>query len=470
MNPDDLEQLASLLDGRDAASLRNRTDAAFRKAATLGVTPTLAGLRPLTTWATDTAPDLRRRAARVRMTNGDLAGGFLWAGFTPRELAQYRGTTAFTPESLLLANSVAASEDPRARTFHRRPDESLDDWLTRLQSQALTSLPALHPFEPAVEYLLSTYGDWLSATNAAGRVIFHGTALTKVLVGNSFKRGWGARWKGWAASSLQRSSVGWVEGRGDWLAEWDPKIRSLSAPGSWMPSRLTASLVRIPGTGGMIADRTGDVWNVLRSQSFMDVPLLGNITVNRAIDFVAGSDRLAAQFGGLSHAGTEVIRAGSASLYKVTRNAFEAARTGDEAEGISAASRSASLLRGLTVASKVAGAFRGVGIVSGVASTAFSSANLVSDGNPIKAYKRKGTSYVADVADVGFNASLTSAMIAPNPVSFGFVIATGTIYGTAEVVQHWGDIPKAAHWVDHTASDIAGEAKSVAKKLNPFDW
>jgi hypothetical protein len=206
----------------------------------------------------------------------------------------------------------------------------------------------------------------------------------------------------------------------------------------------------------------------------MDVPLVGTITANRVIDLVAGSDSLAAQFGGTTHAGTDVTRAGSASLYKVTKNAFEAARMGDEAEAVPAASRSASLLRGLTVASKVSGVFRGVGIVSGVASTGFSTANLVSDGNPIKAYKRKGTGYVADVADVGFNASLTSAMIAPNPVSFGFVIVTGSIYGGAEIAQHWGDVSKATRWVDHAASDvgdsIADGAKSVANKLNPFNW
>jgi len=202
----------------------------------------------------------------------------------------------------------------------------------------------------------------------------------------------------------------------------------------------------------------------------LDQPLVGTITVNRAIDFVAGSDSLAARFGGTTHAGTNATRAGSASLYKVTKNALPSARIGDEAEGISATSRSASLVHGLTVAGKVSGAFRGVGIMGGVASTAFSTANLVSVGNPIKAYKRKGASYVADVADVGFNASLTSAMIAPNPVSFGFVVATGSVYGSAEIVQHWGDIPKATHWVDHAASDVADGAKAVAMKLNPFKW
>ena len=58
------------------------------------------------------------------------------------------------------------------------------------------------------------------------------------------------------------------------------------------------------------------------------------------------------------------------------------------------------------------------------------------------------------------------------------LFVTGSIYGGAEIVQHWGDISKGAskatHWVDHTASDvghdIAHGAKSAAKKLNPFNW
>ncbi|MFG1805518.1 hypothetical protein [Streptomyces sp. NPDC049040] len=63
VEPEDLEQSATLLDGADPASLKNGTDSAFSRAATLGVTSKPAGLRPMAAWVTETAPDLRRRAA-----------------------------------------------------------------------------------------------------------------------------------------------------------------------------------------------------------------------------------------------------------------------------------------------------------------------------------------------------------------------------------------------------------------------
>lgn len=475
VKPEDLEQLATLLDGADPASMKNGTDSVFRKAATLGVTPKLSGLRPMASWVTETAPDLRRRAAVVRMDSGDLSGGLLWAGFTPRELAAYKGD-ALGPEGLLLANSVANSKDPKAYEFRRKPNESLNDWLDRLKAHALTRIPGLQPFEPAVQYLIGTYGDWRSVTDTGGKILLHGTSLTKVLLGNSFKQGWGRAWKNWAARGLQRIPEVRIARWGQRVEAWNPKLRSLSAPGSWLPSRISAGLRRIPGTGGVIGDWTGAGWDALRGLSFMNTPLARGLTVNRTIDFVVGSDRLAALYGGTTHAGTTVVRAGSASLFQVTKNAFTAARVGDEV--LPAASRSASLLRGLSIAGQTSGALRGLGIAGGVASTAFSAANVVSQGNPVDAFKRNGAGYVADVAEVGFNASLTAAMVAPNPVTFGLLIGTGAVYGGAKIVEHWDDIKKgtgeALNWAGDKAGKvghgIASGAKSVAKHLNPLSW
>jgi hypothetical protein len=123
-------------------------------------------------------------------------------------------------------------------------------------------------------------------------------------------------------------------------------------------------------------------------------------------------------------------------------------------------------------AAKVSGALRGLGVVGGVAATGFSAANVISQGNPVDAFKRNGAGYVADVAEVGFNASLTAAMVAPNPVTIGLAVGTGLIYGGAKVVEHWDDIEKgageAADWVGDKAKDLG---KSVAEsKANPMNW
>ncbi|MFC7467335.1 hypothetical protein ACFQVA_06595 [Actinomadura keratinilytica] len=83
-NPQDLEHLAKLLDGR--GSLRDKLDEAFTRASHLGVRDRLAPLRPMSKWTDDTAVDLRRRAAILRAEDGDPKAAALYAGFTPAEL------------------------------------------------------------------------------------------------------------------------------------------------------------------------------------------------------------------------------------------------------------------------------------------------------------------------------------------------------------------------------------------------
>jgi len=39
---------------------------------------------------------------------------------------------------------------------------------------------------------------------ASGHVVVQGTAMTKVLLGNSFKQGWGNTWKNWAARGIRK--------------------------------------------------------------------------------------------------------------------------------------------------------------------------------------------------------------------------------------------------------------------------
>jgi hypothetical protein len=178
-------------------------------------------------------------------------------------------------------------------------------------------------------------------------------------------------------------------------------------------------------------------------------------------------------YGGFTHSGQAVARAGNASLIKVFTKAANGQRFANSVAEATNAARGAGALRtGLGAAAKTAGFLRGAGIVGGVLSTGFSAANVISQGNPVDAFKRKGAAYVADVAEVGFNASLTATMVAPSPVTIGLAVGTGLIYGGAKVVQHWDDIKegagKAADWVGDKAKDLG---KSIAKsKANPMNW
>lgn len=123
---------------------------------------------------------------------------------------------------------------------------------------------------------------------------------------------------------------------------------------------------------------------------------------------------------------------------------------------------------------KTAGFLRTTSVVGNALSTGVSVANVVSHGNPVNAFKEKGAEYVADVAEVGFNASLTAATVAPNPVTIGLVVGTGLIYGGAKVVENWDDVKKGAgkavDWAKGTGGKVLDGAKDVAKKADPRNW
>ncbi|MFE1149717.1 PE-PGRS family protein [Streptomyces albidoflavus] len=461
VNPQDLEQLAKLLDGR--GGLQDKLDEAFTRASSLGVTSKLSTLRPLRSWVSDTAPDLRKRATFARLEDGDPEAGLRWAGFTERELAKLR-REGLSPDQILLANSVAASGDPNADTYKREPNESLKDWLTRLEAGALAQIPGLAPHEETIASLIKYAGDAGSVIKATGVVTVQGTALTKVLVGNALKRNYVTPWKNRIATALSSSRFTALQGAGSRLAAWSPKIRQLSAPGAWLPGQLGAlfqrsslyqSVTRIPLTTGVRGDILGSAYNWARGTRAAQA-----LHVNGVINFVVGNDALAEARGLGARAGqVNLARAGS-SFYNTARTA--------------GAGRLSSLGSALSGASKVGGFLRGAGVAGGVISTGTSVANVVSQGNPVDAFKRNGAGYVADVAEVGFNASLTAAMVAPNPVTIGAAVVTGAIYGGAKVVENWDDIKagagKAADWVADKSDKLVDGAKDLAKKADPRNW
>lgn len=147
VNPDDLDELAKLLDGR--GGLQDKLDEAFTRASRLGVTAKVSALRPLRSWACDTAPDLRRRATVARLEEGHPEAGPLWAGFRSKELSRVQ-VAQMNPEDLALACAVATSSDPASSKFKRESNESLDDWLLRLRAHAISRVSGLDNYEPLV--------------------------------------------------------------------------------------------------------------------------------------------------------------------------------------------------------------------------------------------------------------------------------------------------------------------------------
>ncbi|MER5598529.1 PE-PGRS family protein [Streptomyces sp. NPDC002265] len=475
VNPADLDQLARLLDGR--RGLSGQLDEAFTRASRLGVGHQLAAVRPMHAWTSDNAPDIRRRAAFARLESGDPTAGLQWAGFTTKELAE-AAAGLLSPEPLIIAYAMATSGDPKAESFRRRPNESAHDWADRVRAHAIAQIPMLTPHGDQIRNLISMYGDVKGIVDFGSHAVFHGTNVTRILVGNSLARGWGMTLKSWTADQIvARIPLAQADTWATGLRDAQPVIGSLSAPGSWLPSRLSrlasgSSLFqnanRVPFIRNHVSGRLGSIWDEVLRSSIANNAIRG-WTVNRLITTLVGNDTLARIYGGFTHSGQAVMRAGQASLYQVTKNTYVAARAAEVGHG-------GSLLEGLGNAFKVSGGLRTFGIAGGVASTAYSGYNLYAQGSPLKKFHsgKESAGYAADVAEFGFNASLTAATVCPNPFTIGAVAAFGTAYVGVKAVERWGDIKKEADkvvaWSATQADRATRGVKELAHEANPMNW
>ncbi|MFG2968657.1 PE-PGRS family protein [Streptomyces sp. NPDC048288] len=474
VNPDDLDRLAVLLDGR--GGVRDNLDEAFTRASRLGVSSHLAHLRPMGAWSGDTARDLRRRATFARLENGDRAAGLRWAGFSPKEISE-AGAGLLSPEPLIVAFAMAVSRDPKADFFRRRRNESAHDWADRVRAHAIAQIPALRPYENQIKNLIGLYGDATSAVDFGARAVLLGTNITRVIAGNSFARGWGMALKNWSADNLvARIPLAQAELWATSIRDARPVIASLSAPGTWLPNQISRlasgnslfrNAYRFPVVRHQVSRYLGIAWDEVLSSSAVTATFRG-WSANRLVTTVVGNDTLAHIFGGLTHSGQPVARAGQASLYQVAKNTFTAARVAE-------AGRAASFMEGLENAFRVSGGLRTLGVVGGLGSTIYSGYNLYTEGNPTKHFgsREEGASYVADVAEFGFNASLTAATVCPNQYTIGAAAVFGTTYVGAKVVEHWDDVKSTAksadEWVGKQVDNLT-EGKGLAHAVNPMSW
>lgn len=162
-----------------------------------------------------------------------------------------------------------------------------------------------------------------------GAAVYRGQAITKILIGNSIARGWLKPANLWASGILRGLPLrySWVPRRvGRWgqaMAGWDPAIRSLAYPGSWLPSSLGA----------------------------------------------LGSDRLAAIYGGLTHSRQVPARAVQANLFSIGKNVYKDAR-------LLGGGKAGALIDGLKATGKAGGFLRAAGVFGGIYSTVYSAVNV----------------------------------------------------------------------------------------------
>ncbi|MFF8399447.1 hypothetical protein [Streptomyces sp. NPDC016172] len=380
VNPQDLEQLAKLLDGRGGVG--DKLDEAFTRASALGVSGKLTAIRPMHSWLSETAPELRRKAAYARLEDGDPLAGLLLAGFTPEQLKN----KDLPPDVLLVANATASDGEVDDGWLKKKDGETLDDWLVRVQGDAVTQLTGNEELGKAV----ATYIE-----GAANLSAFFTSSTTALLGGTSL-------------ISYFRSS------------------KVLNAPGT-----LTSRLIN-------------GHWDKLSR-----VPRAGSWLSRVPVGALAGSDE-------------------AAMLAGYMRNGAFYMPTSTEANLLRVAQRG-----GLANAAKAAGWMRGAGIVGSVGATAWGVANLATMDHG-KAWKEDKAKYLSNWTGTAFNASLTAAMIAPNPVTVGLAVGTGLAYAGTLVWDNWDSISKgaeeAADWVGDKAGEaISDGAKALGSALNPFD-
>jgi hypothetical protein len=383
VNPQDLEQLARLLDGRGGVG--DKLSEAFTRASALGVSGKLAALRPMHSWVSDTAPELRRKAAYARLEDGDPLAGLLLAGFTPEQLKN----KDLPPDILLVANATASDSDLDDDWLKKKDGETLDDWLVRVQGDAVTQL-----------------------------------------TGNE---------------KLGKTVATYIEGAANLSAFFTSSTTALAGGTSLIKYFKTSSVLNAPGT--LTSRLINGHWDKLSR-----IPRAGSWLTRVPTSVIAGSDE-------------------AAMLAGYMRNGAFYMPTSTEANLLRVAQRG-----GLANAAKAAGWLRGAGIVGSVGATAWGVANLATMDHG-KAWKEDKAKYLSNWTGTAFNASLTAAMVAPNPVTVGLAVGTGLAYAGTLVWDNWDSISKgaeeAADWVGDKA-EKAGEAvsdgaKKLGSALNPFD-
>ncbi|MEU8274208.1 hypothetical protein ACFYOK_05910 [Microbispora bryophytorum] len=446
--PEELERLAGLMD-----DLNRSADEVFKRAWPLQASQFVTPLGEMPGWGSDTAKELRRRAAIGRLQTGDPFAGLAWAGFPPLEIVA--NGNKIDPATLISVNSVADWANKTGNSdFQRKPGESLDDYLTRLKAAAVAhAIPALEPHEATVANILKIRGDVKGVAAAVPVVTTQAVSLSRVLFNNQILKP--------ALKTLIDTAA---QGEANALAKkLVPRTRSVAAPGNGLAS-LTRQLF-------MKSKLYRDYVSLLPHQLEMDSAAkavttgraLAGARVNNLLNRAFGDNRLAELLGGKTHAGVKVQVSGEANLLKV----WSATADPKKMEAAAAILKvEPTALTRLGVVARTAGAVRPLSIVGAVASTGYSVANVISQGDPREAFKRNGAGYIADVAEMGFNASLTVAMVCPNPFAIGATVVTGAVYVGAKVVEHWDDIEAGAK---KAGKAIGERARKVFSSLNPFD-
>ncbi|MBO0919767.1 hypothetical protein J1G42_02870 [Cellulomonas sp. zg-ZUI222] len=414
----------------------------------------VTGLGEVPAWCDDATVDLRARLGIVRSIEQQAVPAFGPAGAGWMEIAG--GRTAVVTSMGRLGG--LATQPDRNAGLARRPGETLDDWIHRIAGEAIDALPHLDGAGRPVVEAYEWYEDYVAVLFSGGLSALAAATVARV--------------------SVTRSVV-------------VPMMQRLALPPSTVENALLRyGTYRAPGT-------------TMQSLLMRMVPLDKMQSVPPSVQRWAANSGLRtllpaveARLPGMAKNVYEGVFGAKQYVFSAANAAGEPVIAVRGTSNLLAVAGDAQAGTKLATVARTAGVLRGAGVLGSAASVGFDIAQVASHGNPVEAFRRDGAGYVADIAKTGFDVSLTAALIAPNPVTWGAVAVTGAVYAGAELVDHWDEVSaatsqaaewtaeqatKAAGWVADQVADIddvgdvvdkvGGAVEAVAdSKINPMNW
>ncbi|WP_273652474.1 hypothetical protein [Cellulomonas fimi] len=455
--------------------------ALFSRASALDARVDLAGLNGAEQWARDVSKDLRQRIGvleHMAQANPTFGG----VSMTADQAAAIAGQSMSVEDALIAVH--ATNTAPNA--WNDTDPANLAEWFEQLQAEALEKLAGMTDSEQATA-LVDAYHDVQNfvvgggaAVAAAGTLFFQGgPALARWLADRKIIQ------PGLAA--LAESDAAWANRLSAALTAADRRGLAgkvpFKYPGSFVPNTVGNYLLKLAPT---VEDF--DAWVTRMSSATQTYAVNGEMQPTLLAKLLQSEKGVQATTWVSRVLGT--TRTGQLATRLATwGNAIVGKPWINPATGVVVARGAGNLLTmanqsGVTTMLRTAGGLRVLGVAGSAFATVDGAVGLYNnfDENN-RLWSEGGTKgkahVIGEYAETAFNASMTAALIAPNPVTLGLVAVTGLVWAGAEVVEHWDDITAAYDTAVDWAGDRAEEAGEWVgdrlddikeSDLNPMNW
>ncbi|MBD8059563.1 hypothetical protein IC607_11360 [Cellulomonas sp. JH27-2] len=456
----------------------------FSRAANLDARIDMAGLNGAEAWAAETSKDLRGRIGVLEQL-AQAQPTFGGVRMNAAQAIEIAGQKMHVEDALLALRATGTAAD----AWDNEDPANLSEWFDQLEAEALDKLAQMNDSEQA-QALVDGYHDiqnLISASNAAV------VTTTQILLkgGPALVRWLGEHHVTAALERLAQSNpklANWLSGA---LQMADTQIlrakTTFTYPGAFVPNLTQKMLLKAAPVAenfdewvARMAARTKPFEVMVNGVPVEQPTLLAKLLQGQSGTKVTAWVSDVLKTTNLGQLTTTAARWGNNVFGRAWTNPTTGATFGRGAGNLLTMANES----GLRTMASSAGALRILGVAGSAFATADGVVGLVNnfDENN-KLWSEGGTKgkahVVGEYAETAFNASMTAALIAPNPVTIGLVAVTGVVWAGAEVVEHWDDITHAADEAVDWAGDRVDDAKDWAEdrlddikdsKVNPMNW